>query len=160
MDLSSYPWWGYLEEDQKDGLITSYALLEREGKHPISGVHDYSFIVFPAAKAFEGFLKKLFLDLGFITEQEYKGDRFRIGRALNPNLEQHLRHESVYDKLAAFCQGEAFPNALWHTWKSSRNRLFHWWPQHQNFIDLEEAQDRITMIVDSIGKAFSECKLR
>lgn len=160
MDFTKRLWWGYLDEGQQDGLTSAYALLAREKKSSTTGIHDFSFIVFPAAKAYEGFLKKLFFDLGFITEHDYKGDRFRIGRALNPNLERNLRYESVYDKLANFCQGKVLPDMLWQTWKSCRNLLFHWWPEHKNFILLEEAEDRVDRIVETINKAFSECKLR
>lgn len=152
-------WWSYLPEDQKDLLIQSLTLLERE-KDQKTTFHDYSFIVFPAAKAYEGFLKKLFWDLGFINEQEYKSDRFRIGKALNPNLEKHLRIESIYDKLIGFCQDRRLPDFLWQTWKQSRNSLFHWWPKEENFIDLALAEEKLNMIVQAIDKAFEECKIK
>ena len=159
-DLTRAPWWEYLEEGQRDGLVTSRALLRREREHPTPNTHDFSFVVFPASKAYEGFLKKLFYELGFITKLEYEGDRFRIGRALNPALEKDLRHESIYDKLASFCQDNALPDQLWQAWKHSRNLLFHWWPAHKNVVTIEEAQERVQMIIDAIDAAFAECKVK
>ena len=93
---------------------------------------DYSFVVFPAAKAYEGFLKKLFLDMGFITQEDYFGKHFRIGKALNPSLEKDLRREGVYDKIIKYCQGHELADNLWNTWKMSRNLIFHWFPNEKN----------------------------
>ncbi len=106
-------WWDYLEEDLQELLRESTLLLERAGKWE-QQFHDYSFVVFPAAKAYEGFLKKLFLDMGFIDKKEYLGRRFRVGKALNPSLynrdmKRHGRYKrlreriSVYDKLVGYC---------------------------------------------------------
>lgn len=160
MQLESYPWWSYLESGQQEGLLTSFRLLRQQKETPDLNIHDYSFIVFPAAKAYEGFLKKLFLDLGFITKQAYEGDRFRIGKALNPSLEREWRHESIYDKLVGYCKGEELPEQLWDTWKKSRNTIFHWWPAHRNETTLEESQERLDMIVDTIDSAFGECRIK
>ena len=158
MDLESYSWWSYLEIGQKEGLKTAFALLAREKVRPIQNVDDYSFIIFPAAKAYEGFLKKLFRDLGFLTQEDYEGDRFRIGKALNPVLEAQWRHESIYDKLTEYCKGKELPDKLWETWKKSRNSIFHFWPLHKNEITLQDAEDRLSMIVATINSAFTECK--
>lgn len=159
-NLKDKPWWGYLLENQQDLLILSFALIAREKQEPRETFHDYSFIVFPAAKAYEGFLKKLFLDLGFITTREYNGRSLRIGRSLNPALEKRLRGESTYDKLAGFCQGRKLPDQLWYTWKQSRNLLFHWFPKHKNFVTLKQAQKRVEMIINAIDASFKECKIK
>lgn len=160
MELESYSWWSYLEAGQQEGLKIAFALLAREKVSPIQNVDDYSFIVFPAAKAYEGFLKKLFRDLGFLTQGDYEGDRFRIGRALNPSLEKEWRHESIYDRMIEYCRGRELPDQLWETWKKSRNTIFHWWPGHKNETTLEQAQDLLSMIVDTINAAFTECKIK
>lgn len=164
MNLKDKAWWDYLTEDQRDLLEQSRVLLEREENKqypPTGGFHDYAFIVFPAAKAYEGFLKKLFCDLGLITLAQYGGNHFRIGKALNPSLEQRLRREGwVYEELAKLCQGYALPDFLWETWKQSRNLVFHWFPKHKNFLTLEEARARYGMILEAVDKAFSGCKIK
>ena len=77
--LEKRPWWGYLGEDLQKLLITSeflYGVVESWGADLPGGkkeFHDYSFVVFPAAKAYEGFLKKLFLEL----EIYYRGRLLR-----------------------------------------------------------------------------------
>ena len=118
------------------------------------------FVVFPAAKAYEGFLKKLFLDLKFITEEDYYGKHFRIGKALNPSLPKELRREGVYDKIVQFCQGHTLADKLWDTWRLSRNLTFHWFPNEKNAITLTEAGERIEMIIGAIDEAFKECKIK
>ena len=53
--------WSYLSDEQR-GLILDGEQLLSDSKH-LTSISDYSFLVFPFAKAFEGFLKKLFLNL-------------------------------------------------------------------------------------------------
>ena len=121
--------------------------------------HDYSFIVFPAAKAYEGFLKKMFLDLGFITQDDYYGKRFRIGKALNPSLEKEFRKESVYDRIVKYCNGKDLADNLWETWVQCRNLLFHWFPNEKKSINLAEAKQRVEMIVETMDKAYLGCNI-
>lgn len=161
--LTGKPWWDYLEGDLQELLTESFLIKEilegmgadlPAGKHKF---HDYSFVVFPAAKAYEGFLKKLFLDLKFITEEDYYGKHFRIGKALNPSLPKEIRYEGVYDKLVKYCQGHVLADKLWDTWRLSRNLVFHWFPNEKNAITVEEAGERIEMIIGAIDEAFRGC---
>lgn len=149
-------WWVNLENDVQELLEESFLLLklfeEESGKF-----NDYSFVVFPAAKAYEGFLKKLFLDNGFITEEDYFGKRFRIGKALNPYLEKEIRNESVYDKVVAYCGGKTLADLFWETWKSCRNVVFHWFPNEKNIVTLPEAGQKLEMIVRAIDEAYKAC---
>lgn len=156
--LESKPWWKYLEEDLSELLKESFILLEETG-HWKQNFHDYSFVVFPAAKAYEGFLKKIFLDRGFISREDYYGSRFRIGKALNPSLEKRFRHESVYDKIVSHCGNSWLADLLWVTWKDSRNLLFHWFPDEKRAINLDEAKIKIEQIVDAVDAAYKECKI-
>lgn len=157
-DISSYGWWEYLDEDLRE-LVRESTLLVKKVENWEEKFHDYAFVVFPAAKAFEGFLKKLFFDLGFIDGNDYYGKRFRVGKALNPSLESHLRSEGVYDKLKEYCKGGDLADVLWDTWKSCRNLIFHWFPNEKNVISFSEAKDRVTLILNSMDKAFEECKI-
>lgn len=157
--LSKKLWWNYIEEDLRE-LLNEAQLLVNKAEGLGEKFHDYAFVVFPAAKAYEGFLKKLFLDLGFITDADYFGKRFRIGKALNPSLEKEIREkESVYDKIVQFCQGPGLADKLWETWKESRNRSFHWFPNEKNALNFEEAKIRVGMIIEAMDAAFKECRI-
>jgi membrane protease YdiL (CAAX protease family) len=156
-DLPTQPWWSYLDEGQRE-LLTESALLLAKEREAKKRLHDYSFVVFPAAKAYEGFLKKLFYDTGLITKDDYQGERFRIGRALNPSLGQNHWAGSVYEHLKNYCGGEALPQGLWETWKKSRNLLFHYFLDQKRAINLAEAEERLGMIKKAIGAAVAVCQ--
>lgn len=159
MSLEEKVWWGYLEEDLQELLRTSVLLIQEVGTWD-QKFHDYSFIVFPASKAYEGFLKKLFLDLGFITEKVYYGKRFRIGKALNPSLDRSIRKkEGVYDKMVDYCGGSDLADTLWDTWKNCRNLLFHWFPEEKKAISFQEAKQKVQKVINAIDAAFKECKI-
>lgn len=163
--LKQRPWWEYLGEDVQKLLSTSEFLYHavEEWKINLPGseekFYDYSFVVFPAAKAYEGFLKKMFLDMGFITEEDYFGKHFRIGKALNPSLPKELRKLSVYEKIVVSCGSETLADQLWETWRLCRNLPFHWFPNEKNSISLAEAGERIQMIINAIDEAFKGCKI-
>lgn len=157
--LEEHVWWDYLHRDMKELLRESEILSENVGKWKHK-FHDYAFVIFPAAKAYEGFLKRIFLDLGFISDEDYYGKRFRIGRALNPSLEPRFREaESVYDRLVNYCQGEDLPKTLWNTWKHARNMVFHWFPDETNAITFAEANRLFVEILESMDLAFKGCDI-
>lgn len=151
-------WWRYLAEPMRDLAGQSYELLEREsGRAEEDKYHDYSFVVFPMAKAYEGFLKKLFYDLGLINKRQYGGDRFRVGKALNPNLPKRYQWDWVYGKLVVFCGGDALPLQMWEAWKNARNKIFHFFPDHHEFINLEEARELIKELEKVMENALIQC---
>ncbi len=153
INLKGKAWWDYLEKDLQE-LLEEAVLLANRVESWQEKFHDYAFIVFPAAKAYEGFLKHLFLDLGLISNEDYYGKRFRVGKALNPALEKDLRErEGVYDKLVDLSKGKELPDKLWQTWKKCRNLLFHWFPRKKNAITLAQAKERLLLIIESIDEA-------
>lgn len=151
-------WWGYLHEDLQELLNESVMLYDIVGKWE-QKFHDYSFVVFPAAKAYEGFLKKVFLDLGFITKEDFYGKRFRVGKALNPSLDKKYVSENVYNKIVDFCKGPKLADTMWETWRSSRNLLFHWFPEEKNAISFNEAGGKINLIVSAMDLVSREFKI-
>ncbi len=159
-NLEAKGWWTYLTEDQRDLLSETEVLLKREQNIGEGVFHDYAFVVFPAAKAYEGFLKKLFFDLKLIDSRQFQGNHFRIGRALNPSLPMRFRGKNwVYGGLIELCSGEELPAKLWEAWRESRNLLFHWFPKHENFITLPEAEKRINLIIVAIDLSFAQCMI-
>lgn len=157
LDLKSKPWYDYLEEDIRELLAESFQLVTAVKSWP-DHFHDYSFVVFPAAKAYEGFLKKMFLDNGFISEADYFGVHFRIGMALNPQLEPKYRYESVYDKLTEFTGDKKLGDSLWDAWKNCRNLVFHWFPDEKRAISYDEAKERVGKIIKAIDESYAKLK--
>lgn len=166
LNLEKKLWWHYIEEDLQELLVASEFLtnvVRSWGGDLPSGskvFHDYSFIVFPAAKAYEGYLKKVFFDMGFITDEDYHGKRFRIGKALNPFLDKRFREsESVYDKIVSHCGGKELADTLWDAWTNGRNVVFHWFPDEKKAVSFNEAEEKIKQIVEAMDKAFEGCKI-
>lgn len=112
-------------------------------------INDYSFIVAPAAKAYEGYLKDFFLKLDIIDQYNYESDRFRVGKTLNPSL--RYRRFSIYKKLSDLHEdGEELAEKLWTAWKQGRNEIFHYFPNNIKKLSRAEAETRVNLILKAI----------
>jgi len=131
------PWLKYLDPGQENLVKTSFYLSQQFVDE--NYINDFSFIVFPMAKAYEGFLKKVLLDLNLISHKVYYGRRFRIGRALNPDVSPKQRDQWwLFDDLSRiFNQGLA--QEIWQTWLQCRNHIFHFFPNGEQVLSLDEA---------------------
>lgn len=115
-------------------------------------ISDFSFLVAPIAKAYEGFLKDFFLKIGIINDNDYESDRFRVGKTLNPSL--RYKHFSVYQRLSEYHEkGEELAESLWDAWKFGRNEIFHYFPGSYKNLSKNEAEDRIGLVLRAIIKA-------
>jgi len=142
----------YLTGHQKN-LVTDVEIILKRLQIQDS-ISDFSFLVSPIAKAYEGFLKDLFLKIGIITENDYSSDRFRVGKTLNPSL--RYKRFSVYQKLSDFDEkGEELAETLWDAWKFGRNEIFHYFPDNYRNLSKNEAEDRINLLLRAIIKAGS-----
>lgn len=141
-----------MDEPMKGLASQSYELLEQNGNK-----QDYSFAIFPIAKAYEGFLKKLFLDMELISQRQYIGEHFRIGKALNPNLPKRYRSGWVWDKLTQSCGGVELPLQLWEAWRRGRNKIFHYFPDEKAHIDWAEAREIVNNLAEAMGNAVTGC---
>ncbi len=149
--------WGYLTSDIK-GLIVDGELLIRGADSIPQKVSDYAYLVFPFAKAYEGFLKKLFLDLDFIKEDEYYGDEIRIGRILNPGFTKN--HGNVFSKLCSTVgEQKELAEGMWGIWRKGRNQVFHYFPHNFRKLSYDEALDIVKELVSVMDDAAMSCDL-
>jgi len=140
----------YLSQHQKE-LVTDIEIILKRLQFK-DGVSDYSFLVAPIAKSYEGFLKDFFLKLGIISESEYDSDRFRVGKTLNPSL--RYKRFSVFQKLANYHEkGEELAETLWDAWKFGRNEIFHYFPTSYKNLSKPEAEERIDLLLKAIIQA-------
>ena len=124
-------------------VVTVLASLEHDH------INDYSFLVSPISKAYEGYLKDFFLKTHIIDRYDYESDRFRVGKTLNPSL--RYRRFSIYQKLANLSEeGESIAEKLWNAWKYGRNEIFHYFPNNLKNLSRNEAEERIAMLLDAI----------
>lgn len=140
----------YLSSHQQELLKDTQTIFKRLELH--DGISDYSFLVSPVAKLYEGFLKDFFLKIGIISETEYDSDRFRVGKTLNPSL--RYKRFSVFQKLAdSHEKGEELAETLWDAWKFGRNEIFHYFPGNYKNLTKQEAEDRITLLLKAVIQA-------
>ncbi len=149
--------WRYLSETQRQLASDGMLLIEDREHHPNDQLSDYSYLVFPFAKLYEGFLKQLFRDLSIISEREYESTHFRLGKVLSPNLVRRLRTRSAYGTVASK-YGEDLAETLWYAWKQGRNLVFHYFPHNVTRLNFAEAKQAITMVVRAMEKAVERTK--
>ena len=157
-------WFEYLDKPMRELVEEAYYLLDREEVAGESLV-DYSFVVFPMAKAYEGFVKKYLFDIGLLDEKTYLGKQFRIGRSLNPGLPEKYRDEWwLFDDMVERCRegmgkkAKNLPMKMWKAWKEGRNRIFHYFVGEEGEIDLVKARERIESFREVMEQAF-DCKM-
>lgn len=151
-DILLDKWFPHLDLPQQELVELAIQLYEREliSEAPLS---DYSFVVFPMAKAYEGFLKQYLYDLHLISQTTFESRRFRIGRALNPDVHENQRDDAwLYDNIVHMCDKE-IASALWNTWLNCRNRIFHYFPKDHSTVTLPEAEKDLRLIATTMGEA-------
>lgn len=151
--------WNYLSQNQKDLILEGQYLMNDVIKHSSYSFKDYSFLVFPFAKAYEGYLKQLFLDLKFISHLDYISDHLRIGKLLSPNLINRLGERSLYKKIID-ASSEELASEIWNCWKRGRNQIFHYFPHNLKAVSFEEAEEIVNGIIITMRHAFDKLYLK
>jgi hypothetical protein len=155
--LSSAQWFNNLDQMQQQLAELSFELLEREKKLD-SKLFDYSFILFPISKAYEGYLKTFLFQLGLISEQVYMGRKFRIGRALNPDMNERFRDQWwLYDDLSNRCS-EEMARKIWDAWIACRNHIFHYFPAEKNQFSIQEIENRMNLLIE-VFESMYQCQI-
>ncbi|MBI4066547.1 hypothetical protein HY411_02415 [Candidatus Gottesmanbacteria bacterium] len=151
--------WHYLSADERALVDDGAFLVSDSARHADQEPTDYSYLVFPFAKLYEGFLKDLFLDLGIISQREYYSNHYRIGKALSPNLVRRLGPRSAYGQLTKRF-GDELAASLWHAWKEGRNLVFHYYPHNLKALTRTGAMELVTMIVGAMEEAVRKTGVR
>ncbi|MBI2051410.1 hypothetical protein HYT33_01475 [Candidatus Roizmanbacteria bacterium] len=149
--------WGYLNQPLKDLILEGNYLVNDVIRHSKYSFKDYSFIVFPYAKAYEGYLKQLFADLKFISHLDYISDHLRLGKLMSPNLVGRLGDRSLYKKIKEHGSKE-LADGIWETWKVGRNQTFHYFPHNYKALTFEEAEGIIDRIIKTMEEAYEKLK--
>lgn len=154
-----YPdFWSYISSPQKDLLQQGQFILQEIEQKKMFNFTDYSFVVFPFAKAYEGFLKKIFLEGGFISDADYISPHFRIGKVLSPNLVRKLGDASVYKKIEDM-RGKKIADMVWNTWKRGRNEVFHYFPHNIRSLAFQEAREIIDDIIGTMNQVYDHLRI-
>jgi len=151
--------WFYLSKNQKDLINEGLYLMNDVIKNNAYHFKDYSFLVFPFAKAYEGFLKQLFLDVKFISHLDYISDHLRLGKLLSPNLVNKLKERSLYKKIKDKA-GQELADKIWNVWKIGRNQVFHYYPHNLKALTFSQAENIIDNILSAMEESYGKLKVK
>lgn len=149
--------WNYLHQNQKDLIREGIFLLNDVITQEVYQFKDYSFVVFPFAKSYEGFLKQIFFDSGLISRLDYISDHIRLGKLLSPHLVGRLGEHSLFEKIKNQ-YGEELANTIWTAWKKGRNEVFHYFPHNIRAVNFEEAKSLIEQILSAMEETYKKLK--
>lgn len=149
--------WEYLSQPQKDLILEGEYLMNDVIKHNSYQFKDYSFLIFPFAKTYEGFLKKLFADIHFISHLDYISDHLRLGKLMSPNLIGRLGERSLYKKIVD-ASSRDLADHIWNTWKIGRNQIFHYFPHNLKAVSFNEAENIVNQIISTMEEAYQKLK--
>lgn len=147
--------WSYLSKPQRDLLNEGRYLMNEVIRHQSYQFRDYSFLIFPFAKAYEGFLKQLFKDNKMISHLDYISDHLRLGKLLSPHLVERLGEHSLYTKIKVRSDKE-MADRIWATWKIGRNEIFHYFPHNLKSVRFDEAQQLTNEIIETMEQAYQK----
>jgi hypothetical protein len=152
--------WSYLSPSQQNLILEGQYLMQDVLKdHAHLRFKDYSFVIFPFAKAYEGFLKQLFKDINFISHLDYISDHLRLGKLLSPNLINRLGEKSLYKKILQKTTKE-FADKIWQMWKIGRNQVFHYYPHNLKALSFEEAESLVNQMIETMEEAYNKFKVQ
>ncbi len=149
---TSSPLWQYLTPDMRALVRDGEFLMEDSVRHRDSPPTDFSYLVFPYAKLYEGFLKKLFLNAHIIADRDYHSDHFRIGKVLSPNMARRLGLRSAYQQISDR-YGDQLAARLWHTWKEGRNLVFHYFPHNYRSLTRAAAVELVNTLTNTMRES-------
>lgn len=147
--------WLYLSQGQKDLLSEGLYLMDDIIRDHAYQFKDYSFLVFPFAKAYEGFLKQIFRDKKLISRLDYISDHLRLGKLMSPNLIGRLGDKSLYKKIQDQYSQE-LADKVWNVWKNGRNQIFHYFPHNIKAISFNESRVICMDILRTMEEVFQK----
>lgn len=146
--------WSYLSQGQRDLLEEGLYLMDDVIKDHAYQFKDYSFLVFPFAKAYEGFLKQIFRDKKLISRLDYISDHLRLGKLMSPNLVGKLGPDSLYIKIQNR-YSQSLADRIWNVWKNGRNQIFHYFPHNLKAISFNEAREICMEVLRTMNEVYN-----
>ena len=147
--------WAYLSQGQRDLLEEGLYLMDDIIRDHAYQFKDYSFLVFPFAKAYEGFLKQIFKDKKLISRLDYISDHLRLGKLMSPNLIGKLGDRSLYKKIQEQYSQE-LADKIWNVWKNGRNQILHYFPHNIKAISFNESRGICMDILRTMEEVFKK----
>jgi hypothetical protein len=116
-----------------------------------SYVSDYSFLLLPIAKVYEGVLKKILVEKGVIDESVLlENPSVNVSSYLNP-----VGNKNISNLLKDKARDKAIPHVIYSTYQECRNQILHY-DQHRDsrIKSFDDAKFYQRRILDAIDKAY------
>lgn len=117
------------------------------GTSKLSNLSDYSHLVLPIAKTYEGVLKKILIKKKLLKEEDLiNNPSINVGGYFNP-----VGNKSIFNLL----RDKVIPHVIYATYQECRNQILHYDPYRDNRIkSIEDAKFYQRRILDAIDKAY------
>lgn len=145
----------FLGKDILELINDSNTLLKLAKKNDSGNLTDFSFIVLPYAKAFEGVLKKILVEANILTNDELIANPdISVNKYFNP-----ASNAKILELLRDKKRDKAVPYVIFSTYQECRNQILH----YDTYRDLrlktiEDAEFYIRRIDDAMQKAIQVFK--
>ena len=128
-----------------------FSLRDRFSSEYAPNLSDYSCMVLPLAKAYEGVLKKILVRAGFINEADLQENPdISISRYFNP-----VGNNAIFRALKDQARDKTIPHVIYSTYQECRNLILHYDPYRDNRLKtIEDAEFYERRISDAIKKAY------
>jgi hypothetical protein len=152
--------WSFLPSGTKNFLVNSEIILNSFKTNPLTielrVVDDFSFIAFPAVRAYEGFLKQLAISVPFslegkkitkdiLEEQPDFGIGVIFNERKNPNITNSLKDPKRFKN---------YPNLMKVTWDLCRCDILHYDFKRPAIRDLKQSEEDIQLIHRSMKAGY------
>ena len=112
---------------------------------------DYSFMLLPIAKVYEGVLKEVLVRIGLTKSADWESNPgLSVSKYFNP-----VGNEKIFETLQDKARDKTVPHVIYSTYQDCRNKIFHQDSFRDNRIKtVEEADFYRKRIEDAIEKAY------
>lgn len=131
-----------LEQNKKEGQI-------------FPALSDYSIIILPIAKVYEGILKKILVEAEIIGEEEIRiNPGINVGHYFNP-----VGNNKIFNHIKDHARDRVVPHIIYATYQECRNQILHYDPHKDNRIkNIEDVEFYVKRIMHAIDKAYETFK--
>ncbi len=129
--------------------------LLKEANESTTYISDYSYIVFPMAKAYEGILKKVLVEAQLVKEEDIQYDpNVPINNYFNP-----VSNTTIFNLLADKVRDKSIPHTIYATYQECRNQILHYDSYRDNRLtSLNEVEFYLMRLDDAAQKAVDTFK--
>ena len=148
----------FIGEELLDLYEDSVKIFEDYNKEIEKSLHnmsDYSFLVLPMAKVYEGILKRVLVKTKILKEEDLLSNpTINVGGYFNP-----IGNHKIFDRLKDKARDKTVPHIIYSTYQECRNNILHYDSYKDNRIkNIKDAEFYARRIMHAIDKVYESFK--